>query len=571
MDKYIINAARRSFLSPLHEGAGQHLLSMNKSLLIGGLAILLFLGACSEIEPKPFVPSEGHIDAQEQVSGEIPELVTQAPVLPVPAPTVKLEKYTVVVNEVPVKELLFALARDARINVDIDPKIEGVVTINAIDQSLPQILDRLARQVDLRYELEADTLYVQQDEPFLRTYTVDYVNMSRDMESSNIIATQIASTSGGDTGGGSGGGNNSTTDVSSTSTHHFWANLVAGISAILGEGSKSVSGGALPITNTVIPNPEAGIVAVRATGLQHTKVQEFIDNVVNNAKRQVLIQATIVEVTLNDRYQAGIDWSLLNKSGAGISFISNTLAGTPLTSNLLSSFTITATDPDAIGDQGLTGTVRLLDEYGEAKVLSSPQIMTLNNQTALLKVVENFVYFEIEAELTPSSVLGGSPIRSVNTDAKTVPLGIAMTVTPQIDSSGIITLNVRPTITRLVSSVRDPHPDIPANLPNLVPVITVREMESMLRLNNGQIGVLGGLMTDDSRDNDAGLPGVKDISFFGNLFRSRSAEYAKRELVIFLRPVLIKNPSLTGDLADYQQYLDNSRAFPARETRLEPR
>jgi len=180
---------------------------MKKLILINSLAMALFLTACSEIEPKPFVPSTGHINEETQAAGDIPELVTQTPVLPAPAPAVELEKYTVVVNEVPVNELLFALARDAQINVDIDPTIEGVVTINAIDQTFPQILDRIARQVDLRYEFNGDNLFIQPDVPFLRTYTIDYVNMSRDTSSTNTVATQISSTSGGgDSGGGGGGG-----------------------------------------------------------------------------------------------------------------------------------------------------------------------------------------------------------------------------------------------------------------------------------------------------------------------------------------------------------------------------
>jgi len=288
---------------------------MRKFILISSLFITSFLTACAEIEPKPFVPSSGHIDAETKPTGEIPELVTQVPTLPPPAPAVELEKYTVVVNEVPVKELLFALARDAQVNVDIAPSIEGVVTINAIDQTFPQILDRIARQVDLRYEFNGDNLFIQPDMPFLRTYTIDYVNMSRDMSSTNTVATQIVSTSGGGDsgGGGGGGGNNSTTDVTSISNHHFWETLVLNISAILGEEGGSGGGaGQLPITNTVIPNPEAGVIAVRATAAQHQQIQEFIDLTQESVQRQVLIRVTIAEVQLNDTYQAGINWEILN-------------------------------------------------------------------------------------------------------------------------------------------------------------------------------------------------------------------------------------------------------------------
>ena len=527
---------------------------MRKFILISSLFITSFLTACAEIEPKPFVPSSGHLNAEIQPTGEIPELVTQVPTLPPPAPAVELEKYTVVVNEVPVKELLFALARDAQINVDIHPAIEGVVTINAIDQTFPQILDRIARQVDLRYELSGDNLYIQPDNPFLRTYTIDYVNLSRVTTSTNTVSTQIASTSGGESGGGS--GNTSTTDVTTESTHHFWARLVSNISAILGEETTGASGGQVPVTTTVIPNPESGVLSIRATASEHEEIQSFIDQVLVSAKRQVLLQITIVEVRLNQDYQAGIDWDFIDRNLTGISLISTTLAGVPLVPAALSSFVLDArVDDTPESERSLTATITLLDEFGDTKILSSPQIMVLNNQTAMLKVVENIVYFEIDVE-TIAGALGALPVTTFDTTAKTVPLGIVMTVTPYIDSSDVITLNVRPTISRRFGDgVADPNPAFAGGIQNIVPEIAVREMESVLRLVNGQIGVLGGLMTDETLDTDAGLPGVKDLGFFGNLFKSTSAQYTKTELIIFLRPTIIRNPSLEGDLQEYKKYL----------------
>jgi len=338
---------------------------MKKLILISSLALILFLTACSEIEPKPFVPSSGHINAETQVTGDIPELVTQTPVLPAPAPAVELEKYTVVVNEVPVKELLFALARDGQVNVDIDPTIEGVVTINAIDQTFPQILDRIARQVNLRYEFNGENLFIQPDVPFLRTYTIDYVNMSRDTSSTNTVATQISSTSGGGESGGGGGGNNSTTDVTSISNHHFWETLVFNISAILGEEVNA--------EYAVIPNPEAGVIIVRATAAQHQQIQEFIDQTQERALRQVLIRVTIAEVQLSQDYQAGIDWSYLQAGSAALSIISATLVGAPVVGTaLLRPFILEYKDTDINNDR-LEASVKLLDEFGNVRIMSSPQ------------------------------------------------------------------------------------------------------------------------------------------------------------------------------------------------------
>jgi len=532
---------------------------MRKFILISSLTLVSFLTACSEIEPKPFVPSAGHIDEETQAAGEIPELVTQVPILAAPAPAVELEKYTVVVNEVPVKELLFALARDAQVNVDIHPAIEGVVTINAIDQTFPQILDRIVRQVDLRYEFNGDNLFIQPDEPYLRTYTIDYVNMSRDTISSNVVATQIAAPSGGeDSGGGGGSGNNATTDITSISTHHFWETLILNISAILGEKASAGGGGTIPITSKVIPNPEAGILAVLATATQHELVQEFIDQAMINIQRQVLIRVTIAEVQLSDQYQAGIDWSLIQEvAKAGFNIVSTTLTGVPV--GTLSSFVLDYVDPNTDRDQRLRATVSLLDEFGNVRIMSSPQLMVLNNHTAILKVVENIVYFEIDVE---PGIVAGLVVTdpAIETTAVTLPVGIVMAVTPQISSNNTISLNVRPTISRVTEFVNDPNPDIAAaGQVNPVPQVEIREMESMLRLNDGQIGVLGGLMLDLSSDSVDGFPGISDQPGIGAAFKTTTKEYTKTELVIFIQPNIIQSPSLDGDLRRYRQYLNPSR------------
>ncbi len=543
---------------------------MKKFILIISLSILSFLSACSGsgIKPQPFIPSASHINDEALTLGDIPELVKQTPILPAPGPAIELEKYTVVVNEVSVKELLFALARDAQINVDIHSEIDGAVTMNAIDQTLPQILDRIVRQVDLRYELSAGNLYIQPDDPFFRTYTIDYVNLSRGTSSTNTVSTQISSTSSGATGSSGGSGNNSTTNVSTESTHHFWSTLVSNISALLGgkvtratgkkAGSKRIS-----TTDAVIPNPESGILTVNATTAQHEQIKSFIDRVLVSAKRQVLIQITIVEVELNNRYQAGVDWSFVNQNlRSGISFVSKTLAGTSLAPAALSSFVISAVDNPVSKAQNLTATVSLLSEFGNTRILSSPQIMVLNNQTALLKVVENIVYFEVDAESAPATRIDAEPGQPViDTTAKTVPVGIVMSVTPQISADGIISLNIRPTVSRVASFVNDPNPELAKqNTTNPVPQIAVREMESILRLTDGQIGVLGGLMQDETKDSDAGLPGIKYLGIIGNLFKSESAQHKKTELIIFLKPTVISDPSLEGDLSSYKRYLDSYNA-----------
>ena len=143
------------------------------------LAASLMLSACSSIQPQ--APSAGHIRAEAQVApnADIPSPVATTVMLPRPKPAAKTEAYSVSVRNIPVQDLLFALARDAKINVDVHPGINGIVTINAIDQTLQQILTRISKQIDMRWELDGPNLVVMPDSPFLRNYRVDYVNISR--------------------------------------------------------------------------------------------------------------------------------------------------------------------------------------------------------------------------------------------------------------------------------------------------------------------------------------------------------------------------------------------------------
>ncbi len=539
-------------------------MSIRGIVALTGLASLM---ACSALVPPPPVPSAGHLRPEDnRQTQDIPPVVDKVPLLPRPEPAPDLEKYTVVVNEVPVKELLFALARDAQVNVDIDPGIEGLVTLNAIDQTLPQILDRIARQADVRFEIQGKNIIVSPDRPYLRTYRVDYLNLTRESQGTIEIATQIATTGmsdigGGGGAGGGGGSNNSTASIIDTANNRFWLTLTRNIQALVGE--TAAGGGAgqadLPVTDSVIPNSESGIISVRATSKQHAAVQSFLDKVLANAQRQVLVEATVVEVTLNDQYQQGIDWRLLQNDGTGFQFSQDLLGAASVAlpaaavGGIPTSFILNYIN----NDPNINVVVKLLRNFGDIKVLSSPKIMALNNQTAVLKVVENVVYFEVTVE--PVVILtGGAGVEqapNVSTTAKTVPVGLVMTVTPQINENDAVTLNVRPTISRVAQFVPDPNPELGA-IRNNVPQIQVQEMESVLQINNGQIAVLGGLMQDTVRQDSNSVPLLSDIPLLGNLFRSYDNEYEKAELVIFLRPLVIRNPSLEGDLARYRPYLE---------------
>ena len=536
------------------------------------------VASCSQMTPQPPEPlAGGHLDTPaESKAPAIPEVVEHVPYVPPPEPVPASERYTVVVNDVPVRELLFALARDAELNIDIDGDVDGRVTLNAIDQTLPQILERVSRQVDMRYDVSGETIVISPDEPFLRTYDVGYVNLSRDADTTVNVATRVATTgggsiedsggSGGSGGGGGGGDNTSSTRLESRSYNRFWETLNSNILAILGELQNTAAGN----SDTVIMNAEAGMISVKATASEHEQIEQYIDRVLVNARRQVMIEATIVEVSLNDQYQAGVDWQLFLDQGESGFAVNQSLLGQisdGVIDNSISSFSLGYFDPN-VGNNAVAASVRLLREFGDAKVLSSPRLMVLNNQTAILKVVEELVYFTIE--VTNRDATNNQQGRTiVESEVHSVPVGLVMAVTPQISPNQEVTLTVRPTISQKIDDAVDPGTQLAAqfinsnaqNVTNTVPVIRVREMESVLKLVDGQIGVLGGLMQDDVRTSNREIPGLAELPVLGDLFfNTDEIRTSKTELVIFLRPVVVGDPNVNTDLNSYRGYLGGGSA-----------
>ncbi len=533
--------------------------------------VAVFIVACGATNP-PTV-SEGHIkseSASEEAASAIPEPVTQLPSLPRPGKRQKLETYTVVVNQVPVRELLFSMARDADLNLDIDSDITGKVTMNAIDQTLPKILDRIESQTDITYFLQAGTLKVKADKPYLHVYNVDYLNISRTSGGKVSVSTEIGATAssirssggGGGGGGGSRGGsggssgagkNKASSDIKNESINEFWKTIALNISAILEREIITGSGSGTTINNDIIVNRESGIIAIRATSKQHKSIKKFIDQVIGSAQRQVLIEVTIAEVELGDKYQAGIDWSVISESSGSVvtkGGVQDLLGG-----SLGSSPFFQLATAGTLNGNPLNITLKALETFGDVKVLSSPKVMTLNNQMAILKVVDNEVYFTTDVQLDSGSVNQNSQL-AVDTTVNTVPVGIVMSVTPFIDEDDTVTLNIRPTISRIIDYVDDPNPLLAKEgVVSQIPVLQVREIETMLKVNNSETAVIGGLMQDQINKENRGVPILSSIPWLGALFSYTEEEYVKSELVIFIRPVVIEHASLEGDLSDYKKYL----------------
>jgi general secretion pathway protein D len=480
-------------------------------------------------------------------TSKIPEPVRKTPFVPAPVAEAPVETYTVVVNDVPVKELLFALARDASINVDIHPDVSGMATLNAVDQSLTQILDRVSRQLDLRYEIKGGNVSIQPDTPFVRVYRVDYVNLSRQATTTSTVATNIESTSTEAGSSGGGGGNNSTTTVTSSTDYPFWDTLADTIRNLVSGSADPNSEQELNDEETVIANAANGVLMVRATGVQHEEVQRYLDEVRASSRRQVLIEATIVEVELTDNYQAGIDWTAFAQDSAFE--VGQQLSGASGIVNLVNTGAPRFIASYTSGD--LTASVTLLKQFGDTQVMSSPKVMALNNQTALLKVVENVVYFEVSSNTTQAQT---TAVTTFNTTAKSVSVVAVSLKKPQVSDTDEVTLTVRPTISRVVGEAIDPNPALTA-VQNKVPEIAVREMESVLRIGSGQLAVLGGLMQDDNKRQSEGIPWLSDSDLVGDAFQNRNNSFKKTELVIFLRPWVIQTPDVRADLKSFEPFL----------------
>ena len=597
----------------------------------------VLLSACASAPPPP---STQHLDPPPQAEGKAPEFAV-APSLPKPPkPTEKPELYSVVVHETPVQDLLFAIARDAKVNVSIHPGITGNVTMSVLDQTLTEILDIIGKQVDMRYELNGKMLSISQDMPYLKIYRIDYPNISRTAQSTVSISTNIASTGGGPgTSTAATGSNASESTIRNTANNQFWETLVNNLRDILRETDRvsatapgaagatpSASGtGAAQASNvapqqvaaasaasaasrggagaastpataavppavatvptatapaassaastrsayresgSVIANPENGVVNVRATQRQHEKIREFLDGIMGNARRQVLIEATIVEVDLSDRFQQGIDWSLLYGTtdpgnARGIIFTPGGPTTGQLTGGLLSSLATLGYNR-TINQTTIVSALRLLESFGTLRVLSSPKVSVLNSQTSILKVVDNEVYFTISVTPgTAATATSAATAATYTTVINTVPVGFLMTVTPQISGHGEVILNLRPTISRITSFATDPSPALAtAGVVNRIPVVQSREMESILRVQSGDIAVLGGLIQDTRDRKTDGIPGLNGVPVVGDLFKYADNRSRKTELVIFLRPTVLTDSSLDGDYQGFRGMLPDAR------------
>lgn len=539
-------------------------------------------------------------DAKLTVATKAPPIPEIASILAAPRPPkigqTKLVSISVT-DDVPLKDVFVELSRLADVDIELDSGIEGGITFRAKERPFNEVIERISSMAGFRYSYKDGILRVERDLPFVRNYSIDFLNITRDTQSTYDISTDVSSLASGGSGGGGGGGggeggdglsSGSSSSIKSTAEDDFWKSFEASIGNILASAppkyaamnpldpraatemtsaaaaAPAAAGGAtLPQGNSFNINRKAGVISLSATERQHEKVKAFIEKIRQNSSAQVLIEAKILEVSLNDQYEAGIDWDQIQGGGPitwgdGINITGN-YPSTNIGKGISDPFT-TITLRDKFGKLDLDATIDLLERFGTVRTLSSPRLNAMNNQPAVLTFAKNQVYFNIDVEVTPpTSVDGvstGTTSTSVTSEIQTVPIGIILNLIPSIDlENNEVTLSIRPTLTRIAGTIPDPGlplqiatlgSDVPDELigqlqsaTNEIPIVEVRELDSIMKAKSGQVMVIGGLMEDDSKNTDEGVPFASDLPVIGNFFKRVSKADRKSELVIFIKPTIV--------------------------------
>lgn len=488
-----------------------------------------------------------------------------------------------VTDDVPLRDVLIELAREAEVNLELDPRIQGGIIFSAHDQPFSTVLTRICDMAGLRYAETDEFLRIELDTPTTETYKLDYPSLTRRTESDVSIATNVfdndvANGAGSSGKSGQSSDNNSLARIHAVAEADFWSEVEKNLTSLLASNAapRPLMGGESEKKDSDKPNftlnRQAGLVTVTGTSKQHKTVSDYLTKLRQSSQAQVLIEARIVEVELNDQFKSGINWrSLFGGAFNMAARFGPVAAGAP--------FVTAATATDGVFtaslDQADISTIlNLVRTFGTTRILSAPRLTVLNNQTAVLKVARNEVYFTTSAQFPTTVSSGGVPISGTpvfTSTPRTVPVGLVMTVQPSIDQEqDKIIMTLRPTISRIVDRVKDPsiglnaaQVKVAAPVESLVPVLAVREMDSVLRMASGEVAVMGGLMQDSSENSESGVPPLDEVPVLGNLAKSRDNNGKVTELVILLRAVIA--PSAAPDATDsdlYQRFGRDPRPLP---------
>ena len=483
-----------------------------------------------------------------------PAATPALPAAPVAVAAIGSGRFDLSVNNAPAAQVFMQLGSGTPYNMLVAPEVGGNVTLTLKDTTVLEAMDSMRELFGYGYRVAGNRIFVQPNTVQTRLFKINYLPGRREGASDiRVSSSSIATGSGGATGAAPAGGSqpaagqpgrgDDTAHVRTTSDADFWREVRASLVALVGSADQ----------RSVVLNPAAGVVVVRATPAELRHVQAYLAAMQLSIERQVMLEAKIVSIELSSGAQSGVNWAAFGGLGNGRLSVGSaapgaTLAppGTPVSDGVNSIAAGAGLAANAIG-RGFYGLafqasnfaamLNFLETQGDVQVLSSPRIATLNNQKALLKVGSDELFVTGVSTTTTSSAVGTVSTPTLN--LQPFFSGVALDVTPQIDDTGTVMLHVHPTVSQVTEKAK--NIDLGALGSFRLPLAqsAVSETDSIVRVRNGQIVAIGGLMTQEVRDERNGLPGASTLPLFGALFRQSSGALTKRELVIQIKPTVI--------------------------------
>lgn len=488
-------------------------------------------------------------EREQAARAGVPEEVSAALMPSLSADTDDEERFDVDARGLAAGPFFEALVEGSRYNVVVHPGVDAVVDLRLRDVTVPEVMDIAGDLYGLDIQRNGRLFQVKTESVQTRMFPIDYLHFKRSGGSETRVSSgQVSSSRDSSTGVGASRGDFDNADtanlvgtrISTETESDFWTDIQRALQMIVGSENG----------NQVIINPGAGLVMVRSDGKSLAQVEEYLRRTQLIMQRQVVLEAKILEIGLNEGYQQGINWadiqsasSVTASDGLPEDFTAQALAGQVITTSDIGGLFSASV---RAGD--FTGLIELLGEQGNVQILSSPRISTVNNQKAVIKVgTDEFFVTDIDFDDNNSAVTATD---RTSTSVELTPFfsGISLDVTPQISEDGAITLHVHPSVSEVndqekVITVGDRDVTLPLALS------TVRETDSVIRAESGQIVVIGGLIQNTSEDNNSAVPFFSEIPLLGELFKQRRFQSRKSELVILLRPVVAGSQQMSADVS----------------------
>lgn len=476
------------------------------------VCLLLFCTACTHVQPVTKTPAPAAVQPVEINSPVVPQLEKETKTMA----EASKERFSFTLREADVKDVLRGLSKQTNYNVVIEPDVKGMCTVDLKDVTLAKALEYILEPLEYTFKIEEKTIYVSKPKLETKIFSLNYVALKK-IGTSSVTG----STGGGTTSSGSGsGGETKTVEIKTETDADTWKNVEDNLKAMLSKDGK------------VIVNKQALMVNVTDYPKHLKSISALLEAIEDSLHKQIMIEAKIIEVQLNDSSREGVNWQFIE--GRIGEFLINAKQ-VYLNPNILSvpSTKAVATTPYFrlfFGNKHLNienTFIDLLKTQGNINVVSNPRIATLNNQRAIIKVARQEVYFDEQ-----QSNSGGISGTLATYTPKFITVGLILDVIAQIDNNGYIVLNIHPMLTEKVGAARSPSG-------SEVPILDVREADTLVRVREGETVVIGGLIKDIKRVSDTGTKGLMDLPLIGRLFRLKEAESQKNELVIFLTPRII--------------------------------